>query len=87
MNLIERVRAYVSRRRNSYRMVFNIDNPGAADVLSDLARFCRAAETTFLPDARGHAVLEGRREVWLRIQQHLRLTEQQLWDLAGAGEK
>jgi hypothetical protein len=43
-------------------------------VLDDLARFCRAKESTFKPDAREHAVLEGRREVWLRIQRHLEMT-------------
>lgn len=36
-------------------------------VLADLARFCRANTTTFDKDARIHALLEGRREVFLRI--------------------
>jgi hypothetical protein len=28
-------------------------------------------------------VAEGRREVWLRIQAHLRLTDEELWRLYG----
>lgn len=46
--------------------------PGQA-VLADLARFCRADQTTFHPDPRVHALMEGRREVWLRIKEHLDL--------------
>lgn len=47
-------------------------------VLRDLMKFCRARESTFHPDPRMHAVLEGRREVWLRIQNYLGLTEEEL---------
>jgi hypothetical protein len=39
-------------------------------VLEDLAQFCRANQSCFDPDPRIHAVLEGRREVWLRIQEY-----------------
>jgi hypothetical protein len=51
------------------------------DVLVDLARFCRAHESCYNPDPRIHALLEGRREVWLRIQQHAGLTGEQLMAL------
>lgn len=44
----------------------------------DLAKFCRANKTCWDDDARMHAMLEGRREVWLRIQQHLELTPEEL---------
>ena len=47
----------------------------------DLAKFCRANKTTYNPDARIHAVLEGRREVWLHIQNYLQLTNEELYDL------
>ena len=77
MNPVERVRDFISRRRNAYCKTFL--NPYGADVLEDLARFCRANESTFNADARLHAVAEGRREVWLRIQKHLQLTDEQLW--------
>jgi hypothetical protein len=55
-------------------------------VLEDLRRFCRANETCFNADPRIHAALEGRREVWLRIQQHLDLTPDQLLKLYSGGE-
>jgi hypothetical protein len=53
-------------------------SPAGNLVLSDLARFCRATSTTWSDDARHHARLEGRREVWLRITEHMHLTTEQL---------
>jgi len=53
-------------------------SPAGNIVLSDLARFCRATTSTWSDDARHHARLEGRREVWLRLTQHMNLTPEQL---------
>ena len=64
-----------------YHRTFGPENRYAVHVLKDLARFCRASESTFNPDERMHAVLEGRREVWLRIQEHLQLTPEQIYAL------
>lgn len=50
-------------------------------VLKDLARFCRAYETTYDADPRKHAALEGRKEVWLRIQSYLQLDSEELFEL------
>ena len=80
MNPIEVFRNYINRRRTAYVKTF-LDNAFGKEVLEDLARFCRANETAFHADARAHAVAEGRREVWLRIQRHLQLTDEQLWAL------
>lgn len=63
-------------RKRDYELTFK--QPAAQNVLIDLAKFCRADTTTFDLDPRVHAALEGRREVWLRIQQHLNLSPQQL---------
>lgn len=82
MKYIDKVRDYISRRRNAYCKTFL--TPAGTEVLEDLATFCRAHTTTFHADARAHAVAEGRREVWLRIQRHLNLTDEQLWALHGA---
>ncbi|MFN3991227.1 MAG: hypothetical protein ACK4IS_13325 [Erythrobacter sp.] len=41
--------------------------PHAEKVIADLRDFCRANKTTFDADPRVHALLEGRREVILRI--------------------
>lgn len=72
---------FLAERRTDYTRTF--DTPHGAKVLADLAKFCRAQESTFHPDPRVHAVAEGRREVWLRIQQHLNLSEQDLWRAFG----
>lgn len=59
-------------RSQAYRRA--LLNPFGHEVLRDLAPFCRAFDTTFHADPRVHAALEGRREVWLRVQRHLRLS-------------
>lgn len=73
---------YLQRRRTAYVRTF-LNNVFGQEVLTDLAKFCRANQSTFHPDARAHAVAEGRREVWLRIQQHLQLTDDELWAIYG----
>lgn len=79
MNLIDQLRGLIGRRRTAYVRTFN--GPFGQEVLADLARFCRANETTYHPDPRIHAELEGRREVWLRLQRHLQLSDDELWEL------
>lgn len=59
---------------------YQIALAGAAGetVLADLGRFCRADEPCWSEDQRHHARLEGRREVWLRIQNQLKLPVEDL---------
>lgn len=71
----------LQKRAISYNKVFDKQSPFTEEVLMDLAKFCRAHESTFHQDPRLHAVLEGRREVWLRIQECLNLTIQEIYDL------
>lgn len=78
-DVIQRTKAFLFGRQRAYRMVFG--GPVGQAVLVDLAKFCHAHKPCFHPDPRLHAVLEGRREVWLRIQHHLNLSPEQLWDL------
>jgi hypothetical protein len=52
------------QRQEAYRAI-------PVEALLDLAEFCRANESCFHEDPRMHAALEGRREVWLRIQEHI----------------
>lgn len=75
--MIEHVMQFLSRRRTAYAKTFT--GPYADEVLRDLAKFCRAHESTFNADPRVHAVLEGRREVWLRIIEQLQLTDDELY--------
>lgn len=85
MSLLEKAKSYLARRRTAYITTFL--NPVGEEVLEDLAKFCRAHESTFHQDPRAHAVAEGRREVWLRIQKHLNLSDDQLWKLYGGPTK
>jgi hypothetical protein len=64
-------------RKQSYQL--SLRSVAGQAVLHDLAQFCRASESTFDPDPRVHALKEGRREVWLRIQEHLDLTPEELF--------
>lgn len=87
---------FLRERRKAFRIAFSLDKiatsvrrahcqvfggPSGQMVLADLAKFCRADASCYDADPRMHAVLEGRREVWLRIQQHLRLTPEELFQL------
>lgn len=67
------LRTFIAERKHAYQITFS-DNIGKA-VLEDLERFCRAGikYSTFDPDPRIHAALEGRREAFNRIRQHLDL--------------
>jgi hypothetical protein len=77
---------FITRRTRNYKLVFGDGDRGPQRaVLKDLARFCRASETCFNEDPRVHAVLEGRREVWLRIANHLNLSPQELLAIYSPG--
>lgn len=65
----------------AYNKVFDRLNVHTDQVLKDLALFCRAHKSTFHPDPRLHAALEGRREVWLRIQEYLQLDMEEIYSL------
>jgi plasmid maintenance system antidote protein VapI len=82
MNLIELAQGYLFKRRRAFKRVLNLQDPDVQLILADLAKFCRAhASTTSVAGDRASAVLDGRREVWLRIQHHLNLSEEELWTL------
>ena len=71
----------VATRVRAYRATFDKAQRNVQIVLADLAQFCRAAESTFDTDSHVAAGLAGRREVWLRIAQHLNLQEEEAWAL------
>lgn len=67
-------------RRRAYRAAF--DNPEGRKVLADLRRFCRASvPTADVNNVHTTYLLEGRREVFLRILSHLNLTEDDVFKL------
>lgn len=78
-NDVRAVQEKLFLRQKQYLSVFPKENEFAKAVLEDIARFCRAEESCFNADPRIHAMLEGRREVYLRIRDHLNLSSQDLW--------
>lgn len=76
MTIVDTVRDFLVTRAQAYQRTFK--GIYGERVLTDLARFCRADESTFNKDPRIEGVLQGRREVWLRITKHLNLTEDEL---------
>lgn len=85
---IQKAKDFFGERKLAYIRLFKPDDKAAhigsvEIVLKDLAKFCRANKTCFDSDPRKHANLEGRREVWLRIMEHLNLTPDEYWDKYG----
>lgn len=72
-DLYDKLINLLTLRKQSYRLALDPESDAARRVLKDLARFCRAGESTFKENDRHHALLEGRREVWLRIVEHLEM--------------
>jgi len=67
-------------RGRAYRATFN--NPQGRAVLADLRRFCRASvPTADVNNVQTTYLLEGRREVWCRIQAYLNLTDEDIINL------
>lgn len=79
-SLVEKAKNFLFRRQQAYQAVFTA-GPMVDLVLHDLAKFCRADRSTFHTDTRASAQLDGRREVFLRITQHLNLSQDDLWKL------
>ena len=78
--LVDKVRNLIRIRSSAYQQTFG-GHGAPQTVLKDLARFCKANEPTFHLDPRAHALAEGRREVWLRIQSHLNLSAEEIFNL------
>lgn len=89
---------YFTNLRNWYKKVFRQGEvfdkhgnftPAAQNVLADLMLFCRLGQSCVVFDKQGRvdpvatAVLEGRREVGMRIMQRLSITDEQLMKLYG----
>lgn len=57
----------IRKTKSHYHSCFSA--PGGAFVLQDLANFCKAADTTQVFGDPYHSMInEGRRQVWLHIQ-------------------
>lgn len=83
MNWATAAYSFLLGRARAYRRVFGTRDADTDKVMRDLAKFCRAHSSTAAKDPVLSARLDGRREVWLRIQSHLQLTDDELWKLYG----
>ena len=64
-------------RKRAYQLA--LGTPAGKAILDDLMVFCRGRETCVVPGDRDRTyVLEGRREVLLRIQDHIELSPDDL---------
>jgi len=86
VSAVSRFKDILQGKKVAYNKVFDRNNVYTDAVLKDLAKFCRAHKSTFLPDARASAVLEGRREVWLMIQEYLELEVEEIYSLHAVKE-
>ena len=83
----EQLNAYIEDVKNreiSYKNCFDTSQLENRAVLADLALFCRMFTTTSGADPNNQEdpkVLEGRRQVFLRIQEHLQFSPMQLYAL------
>ena len=77
VELIEKLRGLLFRRRYAYQQTFR--GPFGEEVLKDLAVYCFASMTTFQGDRDGALLAEGRRQVWLRMAEHLNMSPEELW--------
>lgn len=79
----QKAQQYLASRAKAYQRVYLGTGIDGLIVLEDMAKFCKAHETTFHLDPRVSNILQGRHEFWLRVQQHLKLTDEQLWKMYG----
>ena len=70
--------AFLSLRKRSYQSIFGETGAAGSEAMKDLVKFCYANKSTAGPDPYLTATLNGRREVWLRICEHLHISEEEL---------
>ena len=80
--MLIRLKNIIFKKQFAYKQLFNKNNPAGEAVLADLAVFCRGNKSTFNTDPRVHALVEGRREVLLRIVKYTGLTAEELFELS-----
>ena len=86
LGLIDQMRNIARINKSSYVQTFG--GLGASKlVLKDLARFCRANASTHHKDPEVRSYLNGRRDVWLHIQERLNLSAEELFELTQERKK
>jgi hypothetical protein len=80
---IDVAKQLLSERHRAYYHMFvagEVTDADRAVVLKDLAKFCRKGTTTFDVNARIHALLSGRQEVIMRIDDYTDLSVEELFE-------
>jgi hypothetical protein len=77
----ERLKLFFKKRKIAYTRVFDAQSPFTRVVLSDLEKYCCAYQSTFHKDERVCLILQGRRDVFLRIAENLNLDLEDIYNL------
>ena len=65
-------------KERAYRL--SLGNEAGKDVIADLRSFCNGTRSNFSPDALEMARMEGRREVFMRIMNFMKVDYEQYYD-------
>lgn len=85
--LRQRAQVWLMDRQRAYRLTFKKDDRAVRRVLRDLENFCYVNKPIGHQSADVRAMLEGRRQVFIHIQRHLKLSPDTLWELHEANRK
>lgn len=73
---------WLRQLKRAYCLTFQFNQPANIQVLQNLAVFCFASKSCAVPGDHERSLMnEGRREVWLHINEYLRLNEAQIYEL------
>lgn len=78
--ILEQLHNLLLRRRGQYQATFGDDT--GAFVLGDLFHICNAGSTTYRGNPNDMLIAEGKRQVWLHIQNMIRGTDDEMYALA-----
>ncbi len=83
MAITDKIQEVLNKKRwMAYRMVFNLDDPQAKEVLKDLCAAHHIFDVGFDPNPYEHARMTGERNVVLRILTILKAKPEDIIDLA-----
>lgn len=82
----EEIELAMRDRKVAYVQIFKPETTPGKAVIEDLSKFCRQNISTFHPNERVHCLLEGRREVMIRILDFLQLPVDELCKKYGGSQ-